>query len=211
MRLVCISDLHNNFISNLPEGDILLIAGDLTSRGKESELIAFDKYVAKLENDFKEVIFIPGNHDYLFATNLPLAKSLVTHGKLLLNSSHTLPNGLKIFGSPVTPIFTGEWAFETDFDARSAVWNSIPNDTDIVMTHGPALGVLDLTSRGNISGCKYLGSRLAQLPNLKLHVFGHIHESHGMISNGKYISANVSICRRGVKQGLNSPTVIDID
>lgn len=86
--------------------------------------------------------------------------------------------GVKIWGSPITPTFFN-WAFNRDPGADiQKYWNKIPEDTDILVTHGPAYGILDL-SRNQHVGCKDLLEKIKKLSNLKLHCFGHIHEPYG--------------------------------
>jgi Icc-related predicted phosphoesterase len=199
---------------SLPVGDVLLIAGDFTSRGKVDEIEKFNTFLGRFKSYFKEIIITPGNHDFLFEEDFPKARGLITNAKLLMNETHELYNGMTIFGSPVTPWFH-DWAFNVkSYEDRRAIWDMIPVDVDIVMTHGPILDVQDVTSYGNHAGCDALRDRLYKLACLKLHVFGHIHEGYGVINkpgNFTHISANVSICRRGKEQGLNEPTVIELN
>lgn len=214
MKIVAISDLHNNFIKTLPDGDILLIAGDFTGSGKAFEIEKFNEFLGKFRTQFKEIIITPGNHDFLFEEDFPRASKLITNGRLLMNEVHTLYNGMTIFGSPVTPWFH-DWAFNVrSYEDRMAIWKQIPDNIDIVMTHGPAFGILDKTISGNLAGCDALRDRLNKLSNVKLHVFGHIHEAYGIINRSElstYIAANVSLCSRYPKDGLHAPMVITLD
>ena len=214
MKIVAISDLHNNYIKSLPPGDILLIAGDFTGSGKDFEVEKFNEFLGRFRRYFKEILITPGNHDFLFEDDYPRASKLITNAKLLMNETHTLYNGMTIFGSPVQTWFH-DWAFNIkSYDDRMAVWKKIPDDVDILMTHGPAYSILDKTIDGKLTGCDALRDRLFQLACLKLHVFGHIHESYGRIKNPEnftHIAANVSLCNRYPKQGLNPATVIELD
>ena len=212
MRLVCISDLHNNFMRSLPVGDVLLIAGDFTSRGKVDEIEKFNAFLGRFKPYFKEIIISPGNHDFLFEEDFPRAKSLITNAKLLMNETHELYNGMTIFGSPVISPIWGAFQVATD-NERKLVWNSIPSNIDILLTHTPSFGVLDRTDSGINCGCKALTSRLKELDRLRLHVVGHIHESHGIMdkSDSKpYIAVNASICKHPISKGLYEPIVVEL-
>jgi len=57
-------------------------------------------------------------------------------------------------------------------------WALIPENTDILITHGPPFGMLDKNIDGTYCGSKSLSDNLLRL-NLKVHIFGHIHEAYG--------------------------------
>lgn len=183
-RIVLLSDTHNAHDEiNVPAGDILIHAGDATGRGTIEEINAFSRWFTALPHKHK--ILVAGNHDWLFETNPALAKSLMRDCIYLQDSLAQIEN-LKIYGSPWQPRFY-DWAFNLDRGAELAEkWHLIPDDTDILITHGPPFGILDAAPRGSLPdenvGCADLRRRveeLAALGNLKLHVFGHIHHSYG--------------------------------
>ena len=72
----------------------------------------------------------------------------------------------------------------------AAIYTRIPTDTEILLTHTPPHGICDLSSKGTKAGCCTLSSRLEQLQRCRLHVFGHIHESHGYEVHGERVSVN---------------------
>ena len=199
----------------LPPGDVLLVAGDFTSRGKVEELTEFNKFLGRFKPCFKEIVITPGNHDFLFEERYYEACGLITNATILLNEAHTLYNGMTIFGSPLVPPVWG--AFNAGCTERLSVWDSIPTNVDILMTHSPAFGILDQLASfdhyGKSCGCELLLNRLSGLSQLKLHLVGHIHEAYGRIdcpSGLSHIAVNASICRRGIKEGLNSPIVVEL-
>lgn len=105
---------------------------------------------------------------------------------------------LKLYASPYQPWFH-DWAYNFSrgpAGERQAKekWAQIPDDTAILVTHGPAYGILDMPSSGKHAGCSGLKARLAQLSQLRLHVFGHIHESHGVQRRGNVLHLNACIC-----------------
>ena len=100
--------------------------------------------------------------------------------------------GLKIWGSPDQPYFYG-WAFNRSHGALIDNWNYVPEDTNILITHCPAKGILDQLETGESVGDEALYDRVNQLPNLKLHLCGHIHPSHGTIQIGNVTHVNGAI------------------
>ena len=205
MKLVAISDTHNfhNKIT-IPSGDVIIHAGDATGRGQEWEIKEFIQWYSNL--DFQHKIFIPGNHEVVLEYNYKeWSRWFRDAGITILNDESTTIDGVsnhdwkeynfKVYGSPITPNF-GRWAYmrARGFEINQH-WMKIPEDTDILVTHGPPHGILDEVERFNgytdHCGCEMLLARVAQV-NPKLHVFGHIHEGAGaVVQNGiEYINAS---------------------
>ena len=210
MRITHISDTHNkhNQLNGLlPGGDLLIHSGDISSLGRKSEVERFVKWFNDIDN-YTNKVFIAGNHDMTFDREQLLRDKLAhfegktdydtecVEGKpdwlkellgihlrpnvsYLENSDVTI-DGIKIWGSPVTPSFGYGWGFNKDrgYDINE-VWNTIPMDTDIVITHGPIYGYCDRTSREGLNvGCADLYHRLNEVQP-QLHFSGHIHEAYG--------------------------------
>ena len=115
-------------------------------------------------------------------------------------------NGLKLFAAPWVPKLDGWAYFQTDNELRQQ-WEQIPDDTNVLITHTPPLGILDRNRRSKPQGCPLLRSRIEELADLKLHVFGHIHESYGMeVING------VTFCNAALQDGkrLRKPMVVEL-
>jgi Icc-related predicted phosphoesterase len=110
-----------------------------------------------------------------------------------LNDSGVEIDGVKFWGSPVQPWFYN-WAFNRKGTDICKHWDMIPNDTHVLLTHGPVKGYLDMTQRGEPVGCPYLLEKITQMSNLKLHVCGHIHEAYGRMDfpdGGIFVNASV--------------------
>lgn len=209
MKIVCISDTHGLHKEvSLPDGDILIHAGDISKRGRREEIEDFNSWLGDIREQFKEIVVIAGNHDFLFETKPEEARALLTNAIYLENESTTI-EGVKIWGSPVTPWFF-EWAFNRQRGEEiSAYWNKIPEDVNIVITHGPCQGISDTVSDGQCVGCSDLMDRVEELKELKLFVCGHIHEGYGMTNKGEITFVNASVCN--VKyQVVNQPLVVDM-
>lgn len=216
MKLICISDVHNK-ISDvvLPPGDLLIIAGDLTMKGTTKEYIKFNNDLEKIKSLYKYgVMVINGNHDFLGQKDFNFSKLLLTNVNYYLQDSEVTIEGVKFWGSPWQPFFYN-WAFNLHRGkAIAEKWTLIPEDTNVLITHGPPKNILDIVE-GNWGitehvGCEDLLHRIMQLSKLKAHIFGHLHLNGGkVIKSNNTIFANASICDESYSP-TNSPIVIEI-
>lgn len=196
MKLIAISDTHNKHNTlTIPECDVLIHAGDSTGRGRESEIRNFAKWFNAQPAIYK--IFVPGNHELEFERQLPASKLWFEEecptGIILINESITIA-GLKIYGSPVTPWFHN-LAWNAYTDQLKTTWAAIPQDTDVLVTHGPAATILDSVKPGAPAlGCYILLDEIQNRVNPKIHIHGHIHGGHGKAIAGTTTHYNVSIC-----------------
>ncbi len=210
MRIVCISDTHNcNEQIKVPDGDILIHAGDATITGRVDEIVLFNSWFAKLPHRIK--IFVAGNHDWLFETNNNYARQLLSDEIIYLQDSSVEIEGLKFYGSPWQPRFF-DWAFNLMRGAELAEkWKLIPDDMDILITHGPPNGILDEVPRKYFvenTGCEELRKRVEQIKP-KLHVFGHIHRGYGQTEQFGVKFVNASNCDESYEP-TQQPIVIDL-
>lgn len=206
IRIVCMSDLHNIPLDfTVPDGDILIIAGDICGVGNKSELDDFDDFLALQSHSLK--IVVAGNHDWVFAHNTPEESKKLLKNAVYLEDDGCDFYGLSIWGSPWQPWFCG-WAFNLPRGQRLAdVWAKIPNDTDVLITHSPPYGILDVVYGDNV-GCEDLANALKRI-RPRLHVFGHIHQGYGMVERDETIFVNASV--RNEKYWLvNEPIVVDL-
>lgn len=205
MRLVCISDTHGSHDDLVvPDGDVLVHAGDFTNLGTLPEVAHFTSWLRRQPH--KDKLLIAGNHDFLFQDHRSLACSLVDGITYLEDASVTI-NGVRFYGSPWTPRFY-DWAFMKDRgDELAVVWDRVPDDVDVLITHGPPLGILDQNSRGLECGCYDLGARVSNI-RPRLHIFGHIHEGYGTATLNGTTFINASSTKR--LGGLRPPIIIDI-
>ena len=192
MRIDCISDTHFEHEKlSLYGGDILIVAGDFLGHGTLAEARVFNDWLGRQE--YKHKLVIAGNHDW--AANDPVSLRLALDNAMYLDHEFRVVLGLKIFGSPWTPEFGG-WCkmYPRGGERAKALWSAIPSDTDILVTHGPAAGLSIAKNAGGIDcGCAALRERIADLPSIKHHVCGHIHEGFGMDYIGGTACHNVSL------------------
>ncbi len=211
-RIVAISDTHSrhNQFGLLPDGDILIHAGDATVQGKFDEVIEFNRWLGTLPHKHK--IFVAGNHDFLFERSPDLARVLLTNAQYLLDS-FVVVEGLKIYGSPWQPRFF-DWAFNLDRGAAlRRKWDQIPADTDVLITHGPPHRILDgvidrWTGTFEAVGCEEL-LPVVQRIKPRVHIFGHIHAGYGQIEQDGVRYINASNCNEQYKI-VNAPIVLDL-
>lgn len=202
-KLTITSDLHNKYpgIESLPGGDIFIISGDMTSIGSYKETDKFCKWFNDLSG-YTYKIFIAGNHDLGFENSPKLIRDLVsTYSDIIYLQDQSLTlekNGktIKIWGSPYTPYFNN-WAFNIPRGSDIMVdkWNEIPEDTDILITHGPPYGILDIPGFPHMAqnlGCEILLNRILEIKP-KIHIFGHIHGGYGYINKNSTHFINASI------------------
>lgn len=189
MVIVAISDTHEEHRRlEVPAGDVLIHAGDITHRGDLDAIRDFDDWLGGLPHRHK--IVIAGNHDWTFQTSAREARAAITNATYLEDGG-TVVEGLKVWGSPWQPWFM-DWAFNVRRGASiREKWALIPDDTDILVTHGPPLGHGDLMAHGERVGCEELAMRILEVKPI-LHVCGHIHEGHGVTSNGSTLFVNAS-------------------
>lgn len=246
LRIVHISDTHGargHSKLTIPECDLLIFSGDLGGRTSPMEVVEFLLWFEKLPA--RKRIFIPGNHDicldkkFVESRTEPLSRIVLSdyYTKALeiikqypkvemLNDSGCEFEGLKIWGSPYTPSFNREyWAFNADRGEEiQKVWNKIPKDTDILITHGPPFGILDKVEikertawheNGHV-GCKNLQETIkSRLNTLKIHCFGHIHDNYGValekVSNSRRVLfSNGAVLNNKYEVIIREPLVITL-
>jgi Icc-related predicted phosphoesterase len=211
MRVVVISDTHNQHRKLLlPEGDMIIHCGDVCGRGTSTEVYDFIKWFSSLP--FKYKIFIAGNHDFYFEKKgiSELQEELDENNIIYLNDSSIEVEGIKFWGSPVQPWFYN-WAFnrQRGEDIKKH-WDLIPDDIDILITHGPPKGILDITQNGDNVGCEDLFQAIERVKP-KYNLFGHIHEAYGIYDTiySDTIFINASVLNENY-QLVNKPIIIDI-
>ena len=177
LNITTISDSHGQE-PNLPGGDILFHAGDLTQNGFKVEIIKQLNYLHNQKHLYKHIIITPGNHDF-WCEDHPedFKEACKSAGIICLINESIECMGLKIYGSPLTPVFHN-WAYNRTPEQLTEAYKNVPKNLDVLMTHGPPHGVLDKTFFGEHVGCKVLLDTVLRLKP-KLHLFGHIHEEGG--------------------------------
>lgn len=207
MRIVALSDTHyrHQYVT-VPDGDVLVHAGDLTRSGDPAELAEVMRWFARLPHRRK--IIIAGNHDWVFDLKSATAASLVPAGVTYLQDSGCEIDGVKFWGSPVQPTFL-HWAFNRSRGAEiDQHWQKIPPNTDVLITHGPPHGILDLVGDEHV-GCEMLRRRL-EVIRPACHIFGHVHCARGSVTHEGTTYINAAICTEAYRP-INPPFVVDLN
>jgi len=222
MKLVVISDTHgmHHELAYMPDGDILIHCGDFSNVGERDQIMDFIEWFAAFPHQHK--LFIAGNHDRTFdpkfwessLDGLWKEETLLYakfKGLTYLENSEAIINGVKFWGSPITPSFYPEyWAFNEDRGEKiNRVWEGIPFNTDVLITHGPPAHRLDWCVNGDLVGCKDLDFHIQEVQPI-FHLFGHIHESYGVEYDLHTTYANASLLNHRYSMA-NSPIELKLN
>jgi len=191
-KIAIISDTHTwEEKATYPDADILIHAGDFDMRTPE-DLDYIIELFSELKWKYKHIIFIGGNHDFylekLYKENLkPIMPDNIHY---LINNGITI-EGIKFWGSPFSSQF-GNWAFMGHLEELKPIWDLIPSDTNIVITHSPPFGINDQCINGINVGCPALRDKLKSIKP-KYHICGHIHEAYGVYQDEHTTYINASL------------------
>jgi len=218
-----ISDTHgqHKFMRHpLPDGDVLIHAGDCTNVGTQDNVREFVEWFQNLKG-FDSKIFIAGNHDWAFERkpawlinyindeNLSQSDVVYLEDSEFIIEDPEFSRPIKIYGSPWQPNFMN-WAFNVPRDELHKYWEKIPKDVDVLITHGPAFGILDKVEGINVPlGCESLYDHIIKI-RPKIHISGHIHSGRGLIEKDGILHINASIATERYEM-INKPIVIDFD
>lgn len=209
MRLVFISDTHQRMpVAAIPEGDILIHCGDGTNMGSLLEIARLGEQLRALPH--KWVLFIAGNHDWGFQKMPDKARRLIESKKVCYVQDNLWEaEGLRIYGSPWQPMFY-DWAFNLPRGGTELreKWAKIPEDLDILVTHGPPMYILDRNEDGTHVGCELLREAVEH-KKPAIHAFGHVHEGYGIVEKPDTVYINASICDLHYRP-VNKPVVMEI-
>lgn len=221
-RMCIISDTHTYHDKvKIPDGDILIHCGDNTIYGEVYEMKSFLTWFGNQPHRHK--IFINGNHEVQVWKNNLTKQMVEDHNKYFMTNIHYLENellglaGLNFYGSPNTPEFF-DWAYMYDRKDGADIWQGIPDNTDVLITHGPPAGILDTVSTSDRyprkhAGCDDLLKRVEEIKP-KLHCFGHIHHQYGWTKvlhpTNPVLFVNAATCNSRYIP-VNPPIVVDTD
>lgn len=179
MKTLLLSDTHGqHYDIDIPKKGYTCVihTGDFTNMGREDEIDSFLLWYSNIP--CKHKILIAGNHDLsLEYHNAEFKQKCHILGITYLYNESVTINEIKIYGTPHIPMFY-DWAFMNSEKQLREIYSKIPDDTNVLLTHGPALWILDEVPRGHV-GSEALLEQFARLKQLKYHIFGHIHEDGG--------------------------------
>ena len=219
MEIVILSDNHSNWKIDVPTpkedmASVLIHCGDWSYLGSPDEMVDFRNWLARQPHTHK--LFVWGNHEKIESQELYWKEYLeeVSGVKCIHNTEFTI-DGVRFFGSSYTPIFLN-WAFMKDNEQRKRYWENAPDDIDILVTHGPPFGLLDVVEGETKNlGCVHLRNYVERVKP-KLACFGHIHTGHGQMTLKAWdpteqntLCVNASLLDERYKM-VNEPVVITI-
>lgn len=213
MQITALSDTHGGHadLGILPETDLLIHAGDCTSDGSLEATKDFLKWFES--QPAKHKCFCAGNHDWLFERDPKAARRILKKcapSVTYLEDDWARFDGLRVYGSPVQPFFLN-WAFNRQRGAAiKKHWDRIQRDTDILVTHGPAFGILDTCEgrRDEHLGCEDLLKAIKRIKP-KFHICGHIHSGYGIKVEDGTTFVNASLLNEDY-QMTNKPVSITL-
>ena len=191
VKLLCMSDTHfDEDAVQKDTCDIFVHAGDFLGNGTLVEFLSFVNEIRD-KIKYKYAILCPGNHDWICERDVSLCRGILNKNEFLLIDDAINLFNLKMYSCSYTPIFY-DWAFMKKESELKEIFKRIPDDTDVLITHGPAYGILDKNYRGNCCGSHALLERIQEVKP-KLHIFGHIHQSYGKrkYRGTKYINCSL--------------------
>lgn len=217
-KLTFISDTHNyetKLTAAIIEGgrpDVLVHCGDCTDGGTTQELKSVAAWFKMLkQKDYVgEIVLVAGNHDR--GLRSPSNQALFTRiGIHYLQDSAVTLHGLRFYGSPWSG-FMSEWGFQLpseDGGPGPYVWESIPSNTDVLVTHSPPAYIRD-EDGGVRWGCPYLRKRIDEgYLKPRVHAFGHVHTQHGITVNDSTLFLNASSWK-GERRWMNLPISVEL-
>ena len=216
MDITVISDTHRlHRTLELGSGDVLIHCGDF--QGSKPLLDDFLDWFS--EQNYKHKIMIAGNHDWQIAElgYERMYKKAKEQGIIYLENTSVKIDDILFYGAPWSNEYGG-WDFMKEDNELFYEWQKIPLETNVLITHGPALGVGDrvpmsYSGSGNSVGSQSLANRIRELPKLKYHFYGHIHWDTGIYEKKKYISINAALSYEyfeGRRNSLKKPINIKI-
>lgn len=175
-------------ISRFDGIDMVIHSGDCSnSRHLQTsviEIMEFLEWYHKVPVKYK--IFVAGNHDTAIERKSITKEGISDYGIIYLENESIEIEGINIWGSPITPTY-GEWSFMKARDKTHKTWNQIPDNTDILIVHGPPKNIRDLTynreHRLETCGDKAMLSAISRVKP-KLMLFGHIHNYKDIENQG---------------------------
>lgn len=191
MKIVCLADNHLNMRLAIPPGDLLIHAGDFLHHGTFEETLEAAAWFKSLPHRWK--VFIGGNHDGAFQKDREFIEAAFAGpGVTYLQDEAVTIEGLRLYGSPWHPWWPGCGAFwlQRGLPLKEK-WDQIPEGLDILITHGPPAGIMDVTE-GEHVGCEDL-LQVVQRVKPRVHLFGHIHPGRGVLNGGPTTFINASI------------------
>jgi len=187
LKITHISDTHGkhlNFTHSIPtDTDVIVHSGDFLEYNLPEEAKSFFAWFRSIPGRHK--ILIGGNHDYLLDPENNLYEEMDLTGIHFLTGQSIEIDGMTFYGD--SQVLMKDYAYGSAFSYQDenegeTIWSKIPDNTQVLITHGPPFDILDKVEHYDKTkrlGCKALKKRIEDLTELKLHLFGHVHQARG--------------------------------
>ena len=206
MKAVVLADNHTDYDFETPEGDLLIHCGDFTFHGNPKEMEKFKNYLKRQPHEHK--LFIFGNHEKVDKELTYWIDYLEDEtGAKCIHEKEYKINGLKFFGSSYTPQFMN-WGFMQDEETRERYWENMYDGMDVLVTHGPPMGIMGKIEDGTEIGCEYL-RKFVDRVKPKYHFFGHNHAGAGVTSRNGTLFVTAAILTEHY-QKFRPPIVVNL-
>ena len=208
MKIVAFSDSHWRLDKlEIPSGDVLVFAGDWSqSNGSIMDAIKFAAVIKKV--DCKHKLIIAGNHDFCAQNETAVVAQIFQEAGAvyLQDKTYTIDN-INFYGTPWCPEFMN-WAFMKPDYELTHVFSKIPSNTDVLITHTPPYGIMDMVDTRENVGSHALEESMKRIKPA-IHIFGHIHDGHGVEHSDTVEYYNVSVCDDTYNL-VHKPTIIEV-
>lgn len=215
MKIWAISDSHTHHRDyKVPVVDTVLFCGDESNRRDQylNEAEFYDWYEWFEDLPIQNKLYIPGNHStYVYHNEKRVRELFFASNIHWMHNEELVLDGLKFYGCGISPTF-GDWVYMSSRTKMNRYWEQIPDDVDVLLTHAPPRGILDVSERRDhafdLAGCSALRKRVDKLKQLKLHVFGHIHDDEDIVNagllyrNGVYYGNCAGVTDRRFDRGI---------
>ena len=214
-KIICVSDSHGctqEIINGkkvdlqIPDGDVLIHAGDFSAQGTFDDVLYLNSFLGKLPHKRKYIL--AGNHDLAVEKDFNASQALLTNAILLTHHAFRIGD-IPCFATSYQPFYKG-WAFNIKDDSeRKRLFDQIPKDTVLLVSHAPPFGYLDKGFQDPHVGDRALLARIKELKHLRYVISGHLHSSYNCIEeNGiTYINCSLLDDRYQLK---NKPIILEI-
>lgn len=211
MKICAVSDLHG-FLPKIPKCDVLVIAGDICPLDSHRDVLGqsywlrdvFTEWLNSIDAKHKNIVW--GNHDWVADKSPHLISDLPCN---ILQDSGIAIDGVNFWGSPWQLRFHN-WAFNLDEPDLAKKYERIPDNINVLITHGPPLGYGDKTSMSENVGSRSLTKTIIN-KKINLTVTGHIHPAYGKYEiNNEFTVLNASCVNEKYKP-TNKMYLVELD
>ncbi|MFB6294422.1 MAG: metallophosphatase domain-containing protein [Candidatus Nanohaloarchaea archaeon] len=189
MDIVALSDTHGRHDRiDVPDGDILVHAGDITRRGTLAEVRGFREWLDSLPH--RHTVVVAGNHEPVDLPGGHAAVAAALGGIHYLAGRSVDIDGVTVWGAPWQP---GDWPQLLGIGRSHDPGHAIPADADVVVTHAPPRGLRDRAVLGHRAGSRALRDAVAAAAP-EHHIFGHVHNARGTATWRGTRFTNAAVC-----------------